>query len=133
MSASQEQSGDAITMTGSHPPSPTFTVTYCPEAHRDVLPETWISLFGIIIPIVCRLALPNQAQWFVDLVLHETKWCIGRGWSWFAKYAGFKCGDELEFAYQFDGTFLVKRLNICTPFTFVGYEVAGPDLMTDFG
>ncbi|KAL1564397.1 hypothetical protein AAHA92_06747 [Salvia divinorum] len=120
-------------MTGSHPPSPTFTVTYCPEAHRDVLPETWISLFGIIIPIVCRLALPNQAQWFVDLVLHETKWCIGRGWSWFAKYAGFKCGDELEFAYQFDGTFLVKRLNICTPFTFVGYEVAGPDLMTDFG
>ena len=31
------------------------------------LPPSWVSVYGVILPIFCRVALPNQAHWFVDL------------------------------------------------------------------
>ncbi|XP_047938995.1 uncharacterized protein LOC125186629 [Salvia hispanica] len=110
---------------GVMPPPPPFVLAYNPSLHRSrvPLPPTWVSVYGVILPIFCRMCLPNQAQWFVDLCLDGSVWCFGRGWDFFAIHAGFELGDLLMFAYQCDGLFIVSRLDVPPPFPFLDEHV----------
>lgn len=76
----------------------------------------WVALFGVIVPIFCRVSLLNQAVWFVDLCLEGAVWCFGRGWDLFTQHAQFLYEDQLLFAYQGDGLFTVSRLDVPPPF-----------------
>ena len=79
----------------------------------------WVAIFGVIVPIFCRVALPNQAHWFVDLCLEGATWCFGRGWDIFSLEAGFVLGDQLHFTFQNDGLFIVSRLDVAPLFPFL--------------
>ncbi|XP_042021279.1 uncharacterized protein LOC121768782 isoform X2 [Salvia splendens] len=90
--------------------SPPFVATFHGPIYRlrMPLPASWVTVYGVIVPIFCRVALSNQAHWFVDLCVEGLTWCFGRGWESFALHAGFQPGDELMFAYQSDGLFIVS-------------------------
>ncbi|XP_042048002.1 uncharacterized protein LOC121794068 [Salvia splendens] len=68
---------------------PSFIIIFGRLMHRSRMPlsVSW-AVFGVILPIFCRLALPNQAHWFVNLCMDGLTWCFGRGWDLLTDWSG---------------------------------------------